>query len=104
MASSSTTADQVQVTITRKSDGKSMVFNLAEKATVKELKTELKARLTPQYAEGCRLIYKGKVLKGKHSLKHYGLKAAAGGTDIIMDDSKDWKSSSDSSDSEKEHK
>lgn len=70
----STPTDQVSVTVVRKSDGQSMTFVLGEKTHVHDLKTELKARLKPRFEEGCRLIFRGKVLKGKHSLKHYGIK------------------------------
>ena len=69
-----TPTEQVSVTVVRKSDGQSMTFVLDEKTRVHDLKNELKARLKPQFEQGCRLIFRGKVLKGKHSLKHYGIK------------------------------
>ena len=69
-----TPTDQVSVTVVRKSDGKSLTFVLDEKTHVHELKNVLKQRLTPRYEQGCRLIFRDKVLKGKHSLKHYGIK------------------------------
>jgi hypothetical protein len=70
----STPTDQVSVTVVRKSDGQSITFVLNEKTHVHDLKTELKQRLKPQFEQGCRLIFRDKVLKGKHSLKHYGIK------------------------------
>ncbi|UJR35558.1 hypothetical protein I4U23_028311 [Adineta vaga] len=98
----STPTDQVSVTVVRKSDGQSMTFVMNEKTHVHDLKTELRARLKPRYDQGCRLIFRDKVLKGKHSLKHYGIKKGVNDQAISMDDSKDWKSSSSSSDSEQE--
>ncbi len=70
----STPTDQVSVTVVRKSDGHSVTFVLDEKTHVHELKNELRARLKPQFEQGCRLIFRDHVLKGKHSLKHYGIK------------------------------
>ncbi|CAF1007920.1 unnamed protein product [Didymodactylos carnosus] len=108
--SSSTTVippvNQVQLTITRKSDGELLLLTVDEKSIVSELKAELKSRLPPQHEQGCRLIYKGKVLKSKRTLKHYGLTknhqppTGIGNTNIVMDDSKNWKSDSSSSSSE----
>lgn len=69
-----TPTDHVSLTVVRKSDGHSLTFVLNEKTHVHELKTELRARLKPQFEQGCRLIFRDKVLKGKHSLKHYGIK------------------------------
>ncbi|CAF1514149.1 unnamed protein product [Didymodactylos carnosus] len=91
-----TPIDQVSVNVMRKSDGKFLGFILSEKATVRELKNELKLHLTPQFSQGCRLIFRDKVLKGRHTLKHYGLKVGVNQQDILMDDSKDWSSSSES--------
>jgi hypothetical protein len=117
----STPTDHVSVTVVRKSDGHSLTFILNEKTHVYELKNELRARLKPQFEKGCRLIFRDEVLKGKHSLKHYGIKKGVNDQAIssrsklihllllsililfpLVDDSKDWKSSSSSSDSEKE--
>jgi hypothetical protein len=67
-------ADQVSVTVVRKSDGHSLTFVLAEKTHIHDLKQELKRRLKPRFEQGCRLIFREKVLKGKHTLKHYGIK------------------------------
>ncbi|CAF0759330.1 unnamed protein product [Rotaria sp. Silwood1] len=97
-----TPTDQVSVTVVRKSDGQSITFVLDEKTHVHNLKKELKLRLKPKYEQGCRLIFRDKVLKGKHSLRHYGIKKGVNDQAISMDDSKDWKSSSSSSDSEQE--
>ena len=65
---------QVSVTVVRKSDGQSMTFVLHEKTHIEELKNELRLRLKPRFKKGCRLIFRNKVLKGKHSLRHYGIK------------------------------
>jgi hypothetical protein len=69
-----TPTDQVSLTVVRKSDGQSMTFVLGEKTHIEDLKAELRLRLKPQYKKGCRLIFREKVLKGKHSLRHYGIK------------------------------
>lgn len=69
-----TPTDQVSVTVVRKSDGKAMTFVMDEKTHLHELKAVLKKRLTPQHEHGCRLIFREKVMKGKHSLKHYGIR------------------------------
>ncbi len=116
----STPTHQVSVTVVRRSDGQSLDFVLDEKTRIRDLKKELKLRLKPQFEQGCRLIFRDKVLKGSHSLKHYGIKKGVDGQDIssmftlfhlffikcyffsIVDDSKDWNSSSSSSDSERE--
>ena len=115
-----TPTDQVSVTVVRKSDGQSMTFVLDEKTHVHDLKNELKLRLKPQFEQGCRLIFRDKVLKGKHSLKHYGIKKGVNDQAIssmykffifiliilpflfsIVDDTKDWSSSSSDSEHEK---
>jgi len=116
----STPTHQVSLTVVRKSDGQSLNFVLDEKTRIRDLKNQLKLRLQPQFEQGCRLIFRDKVLKGSHSLKHYGIRKGVDGQDIssmftlfhfffikfyffsIVDDSKDWKSSSSSSDSERE--
>lgn len=69
-----TPTDQVSVNVVRKSDGQSLTFVLDEKTHVHHLKDVLRLRLPPRYEQGCRLIFREKVLKGKHSLKHYGIK------------------------------
>lgn len=69
-----TPTDQVSLTVVRKSDGHSLTFVLDEKTRVQDLKKELRARLKPQYEQGCRLIFREHVLKGKRTLKHYGIK------------------------------
>ncbi|CAF0868684.1 unnamed protein product [Didymodactylos carnosus] len=96
-----TPTDQVSINVMRKSDGKFLGFILPEKTTIHELKNELKLRLTPQFTQGCRLIFRDHVLKSKNTLKHYGLKVGVNQQDILMDDSKDWKSSSSSSEEER---
>ncbi|CAF1332193.1 unnamed protein product [Adineta steineri] len=97
-----TPTDQVSVTVVRKSDGHSMTFVLDEKTHIHDLKHELKRRLKPRYEQGCRLIFRNKVLKGKHTLKHYGIKKGVNDQAISMDDTKEWKSSSSSSDSDQD--
>lgn len=114
--------DQVSVTVVRKSDGHSLTFVLDEKTHIRELKQELKRRLKPRFEQGCRLIFREKVMKGKHTLKHYGIKKGVNDqaissksrccscqSDIVssrlvsaVDDTNEWKSSSSSSDSEHE--
>lgn len=69
-----TPTDQVSVTVVRKSDGQSLTFVLDEKTLIHDLKHELRRRLKPRFDQGCRLIFRNKVLKGKHTLKHYGIK------------------------------
>jgi len=89
-------ADQVSLNVKRKSDGKMIEFIVPETTTILELKNDLKHRLTPQYVGACRLMFRGEILKGKHTLKYYGIKVGVDGQDILMDDSKEWLSSSDS--------
>lgn len=69
-----TPTDQVSITVVRKSDGQSLTFVLDDKTHIHDLKIELKRRLKPQFEQGCRLIFRNKVLKSKHTLKHYGIK------------------------------
>ncbi|CAF0736380.1 unnamed protein product [Rotaria sp. Silwood1] len=101
-----TTLNQVKLTITRKSDDAFVVILLHEKATVGELKTQIRSTLPPKYTQGCRLIFNGKVLQSKRTLKHYGLTNnqapphMLGNSNILMDDTKNWKSDSSSSSSE----
>ena len=101
-----TGANQVQLTVTRKSDDSSVVIVVNEKITVGELKTEIRSRLPPKFDQGCRLIFNGKVLRSKRKLKYYGLTNnqappnVLGNSNIFMDDSKNWKSDSSSSSSE----
>lgn len=117
--------DQVSVTVVRKSDGQSLTFVLNEKTRIHDLKHELKRRLKPSFENGCRLIFRDKLLKGRHTLKHYGIKKGVNDQAIAskfninfsikyfffswqnnyiilfsVDDTKDWKSSSSSSSSE----
>lgn len=101
-----TSPNQVQVTVTRKSDDATTVLLVNEKMSVGELKTTIRAQLAPKFDQGCRLIYRGKVLRSKRTLKHYGLTNnqappnILGNSNIIMDDTKNWKSDSSSSSSE----
>ena len=69
-----TPTEQVSLTVVRKSDGQSMTFVLDQKTRIQDLKQELRRRLKPRFKKGCRLIFRDKVMKGKNSLKHYGIK------------------------------
>ncbi|UJR33680.1 hypothetical protein I4U23_021109 [Adineta vaga] len=95
--------NQVQLTILRKSDDETAVLLVNEKITVGELKTEIRARLPPKFDQGCRIFFNGKVLRSKHKLKYYGMTSnqappnVLGNSNIIMDDTKNWKSDSSSS-------
>ncbi|CAF0756376.1 unnamed protein product [Rotaria sordida] len=101
-----TSVDQVKLTITRKSDDEFIVILLHEMATIGELKTKLRTSLPPKFTRGCRLIFNGKILQSKRTLKHYGLTNnqapphVLGNSNILMDDTKNWKSDSSSSSSE----
>ena len=111
-----TPTDHVSLTVVRKSDGQSITFVLGEKTHVHDLKTVLRLRLKPQFEQGCRLIFREKVLKGRHSLKHYGIKKGVNDQILssrinflgrlspplhvrlsLVDDTKEWHSSSSSS-------
>lgn len=69
-----TPTDQVSVTVVRKSDGKALTFVMDEKTHLRDLKSVLKERLKPQHEGGCRLIFRDKILKSRHSLRHYGIR------------------------------
>jgi hypothetical protein len=62
------------VTVVRKSDGQSLTFVLDEKTQVHDLKYILKLRLKPRHKQGYQLIFRDKILKDRHTLKHYGIK------------------------------
>lgn len=64
---------------------------------VREVKSKIRANFKPQFENGCRLIFNGKVLKSRHRLKHYRIEDYAV---VDMDDRKNWSSSSSSSSSE----
>lgn len=118
-----TPTEQVSLKVVRRSDGQAINFVFHEKTHVEHLKDQLRMKLAPQFKKGCRLVFREKVLKGKHSLKHYGIKKGVNDQAIcskkpmnihqtcelkiffliVVDDSKDWKSSSSDSDSEYEH-
>lgn len=106
MTTTSTTPTEIKITITRKSDDKSIVLVVNEKITIGELKKQIRAQLPPQFEQSCRLLHQGRVLRSKRSLKHYGLKNnqalphVLGNTCLVMDDTKNWKSDSSSSSSE----
>lgn len=85
------------VTIKRLSDKATFKADVSTNARVGELKTKIRAEFAPQFKNGCRLIFGGKVLKSIHRLKHYKIEE---NSEIEMDDRKDWSSSSSSSDSD----
>jgi hypothetical protein len=88
------------IIIKRASDNQTFtVADANEQTRVGDLKNKLKAQFPPKFAHGCRLLFHSKVLKSIHQLKHYGVED--NGT-IEMDDRKDWKSSSSSSDSDRD--
>lgn len=85
------------VTIKRLSDNETYkIQEVGPTVTVKNLKNMIKKLFPPKHFNGCRLVFKGKVLKSKHSLKHYKVKD---NDTIDMDDTKNWALSS-TSDSE----
>lgn len=84
------------IIVVRKSDGSQKEFNYGPNDWVKSLKNELHTELPPAHPNGCKVRFNGKVLKSRHHLKHY--KVIDGAT-LEMDDSKNWSSSSSSSDS-----
>lgn len=87
------------ITVKRVSDGKTHVFaDIDDTARVHTVKERLRAEFEPKFQNGCRLMFNGKVLKSIHRLKHYGIN---NGGVVEMNDSKNWSSSSSSSDEEK---
>lgn len=89
---------KMPISVIRKSDGLVKVFaDMDEGTRVHHLKGVLHAELAPKYQHGCRLIYHGKVMKSLHRLKHYGVK---NNDKIEMEDTRDWSSSSSSSEDE----
>ncbi len=112
------------ITIKRKSDGKSFALPATINPTTRvgALKTELHTNFKPKFEHGCRIVYQGKVLKSIHKLTHYGktknglklflifnlnfkntkiIQGVQENTELEMDDSKNWSSSSSSSDSDR---
>ena len=86
------------VKVKRLSDGAEIVLeDINPGKLVNSVKNRMRSKLPPKYKGGCRLIFNKKVLKSRHTLKHYRIND----NDVIeMDDRKDWSSSSSSSDSE----
>lgn len=39
---------------------------------VNSIKSRLRKEFAPQFKNGCRLLFNGKVMKSRHRLKHYG--------------------------------
>ncbi|CAF1052872.1 unnamed protein product [Brachionus calyciflorus] len=85
------------IRVKRVSDGSVHKLDVTPETRVGEVKSRIRAEFAPQFPNGCRLIVNGKVLKSIHRLKRYGV---TDGGEIIMDDSKNWSSSSSSSDSD----
>lgn len=86
------------ITVTRLSDGSSFrIEDIGPGSFVNSVKSRVRKEFAPQYKNGCRLMYAGKVLKSRHRLKHYRIEDDA---TIQMDDRKNWSSSSSSSSSE----
>lgn len=87
------------VTVKRVSDNKVFKADFGPNDRVSELKKKLNAEFPPKFSNGCRLMFNGQVLKSIYRLKHYGI---VENSEIEMNDSKDWDSSSSSSGSEKD--
>ncbi|RNA27192.1 hypothetical protein BpHYR1_021633 [Brachionus plicatilis] len=84
------------ISILRISDGSTFQIDYDPNTKVGEIKTRVKAEFAPQFENGCRLIFNGKVLKSRKKIKRYGIND---GDIIQMDDSKNWSSDSSSSSS-----
>jgi len=85
------------LTVKRLSDGTTYLLDFEPKTRVREVKKKLRQNFTPKYPQGCRLVYNGHILKSRHSFKYYGINAD---THVDMDDTKNWTSSSESSEVE----
>jgi hypothetical protein len=89
------------ITVKRISDGKEHKFaDFDDHTRVHDVKKRLREEFAPKFENGCRLTYAGHVLKSIHRLKHYNI--PNNGT-VEMHDTKNWSSSSSSSDEEKRH-
>ena len=87
------------ISVIRKSDGSVKTFgDMTETTHVHSVKKALRAEFAPKFENGCRLMFQGKVMKSIHRLKHYGVK---NNDKIEMEDTRNWSSSSSSSDEEK---
>lgn len=87
------------ISVKRRSDGKVQRFDdFNETTRIHDVKKRIRNEFAPKFENGCRLIFSGKVMKSIHRLKHYGIQNNG---IIEMDDSKNWSSSSTSSDDEK---
>lgn len=85
------------ITVRRLSDNTTLKVDLGPGDRVGELKRKLRADFPPHHPNGCRIVYNHKVLKSIHRMKHYGIKD---NDEVHMDDTKNWSSSSSSSDSD----
>ena len=87
------------ITVKRLSDGQQHKFDdFNEQTRVHEIKNRLRAEFVPKFENGCRLMFNGHVLKSIHRLKHYSVQNNGV---LEMNDTKNWSSSSSSSDEEK---
>ncbi|RNA27223.1 hypothetical protein BpHYR1_021664 [Brachionus plicatilis] len=86
------------ITVKRLSDGSTYLLEDIDPGSfVNTVKRRIRKEFAPQFKNGCRLLFNGKVMKSRHRLKHY--KVEDNGI-IEMDDRKNWSSSSSSSSSE----
>lgn len=86
------------ITVQRLSDGSTYFIEDIDPGTfVNTVKSRIRKEFAPQFKNGCRLLFNGKVMKSRHRLKHYRVEDNAV---IQMDDRKNWSSSSSSSSSE----
>ena len=107
------------LTIKRMSDGHTIKLDgINPDHRVSEVKKELHVKLAPKFEHGCRLMFGGKVLKSIHRLKHYSksnifyenfvwlisfifIEDIPDNGTVEMNDTKNWSSSSSSSDSDR---
>lgn len=87
----------MHVTVKRNSDQSTKKFDVEPNTKIRNLKEKIRAEFAPSFPHGAKLKYEGKVMKSLHSLKHY--KIPDNGV-IEMDDTKNWSSSSSSSNSD----
>lgn len=86
------------ITVQRLSDGSSYyIEDMGPGTFVNSVKSRIRKEFAPQFKNGCRLMFHGKVMKSRHRLKHYKVED---NETIQMDDRKNWSSSSSSSSSE----
>ncbi|CAF0937749.1 unnamed protein product [Didymodactylos carnosus] len=74
---------QINLTVIRKSDGKTMRLHVPEYVTVHYLKTQLKQSFHSNN-DKFHLYYKGKHIRSRHLLKYYGISNEANNIQIIL--------------------